>query len=71
MSQPLPGGDSQRNPGDLSIRSDVAALDVVMALGGISLITGEPDQRAQAARQLDLLRYALRPLPSDPAAGLR
>ncbi|GAB3959640.1 TetR/AcrR family transcriptional regulator [Micromonospora vulcania] len=47
-----------------SIRTDVAAFDVVMALGGIALVAAEPDQRAQAARQVDLLMYALRPLPS-------
>ncbi|TKK88852.1 TetR/AcrR family transcriptional regulator [Herbidospora galbida] len=44
-----------------AIRDDVAALDVLMALGGISLIAGEPDQRAQAGRLLDLLMDGLRP----------
>ncbi|WP_326558961.1 TetR/AcrR family transcriptional regulator [Micromonospora sp. NBC_01796] len=54
-----------------SIRADIAAFDVVMALGGISLIAGEADQRAQATRQLDLLMAALRPVPSGPPAGRR
>jgi AcrR family transcriptional regulator len=54
-----------------TIRSDVAALDVMMALGGISLIAGEPDQQDQAARLLDLLMDGLRPgLPSLPARDL-
>ncbi|MGW5578848.1 TetR/AcrR family transcriptional regulator [Micromonospora chokoriensis] len=54
-----------------SVRADVAAFDVVTALGGISLIVGEPDQREQAARQLDLLMAALRPSPTRPATGRR
>uniref|UniRef100_UPI0034E24085 SbtR family transcriptional regulator n=1 Tax=Herbidospora sakaeratensis TaxID=564415 RepID=UPI0034E24085 len=47
---------------DGSVRDDVAALDVLMALGGISLIAGEPGQRDQAGRLLDLLMDGLRPL---------
>ncbi|WP_062435630.1 TetR/AcrR family transcriptional regulator [Herbidospora daliensis] len=49
---------------DASGRDDVAALDVLMALGGISLIAGEPGQRAQAGRLLDLLMDGLRPPPA-------
>jgi hypothetical protein len=37
------------------VRIDMAALDVMMALGGMALIAGEPDQREQAGRLLDLL----------------
>ena len=36
-------------------RSDVEPIDVLMALGGITLIAGEPDQTEQARRLLDLL----------------
>jgi hypothetical protein len=32
-----------------------------MALGGISLIAGEPEQQGRAARLLDLLMDGLRP----------
>jgi hypothetical protein len=46
---------------DGTIRPDAAALDVMMALGGIALITGEPEQHEQAARLLDLLMDELRP----------
>jgi AcrR family transcriptional regulator len=45
-----------------TIRPDADALDVMMTLGGISLITGEPEQHEQAARLLDLLMDGLRPL---------
>jgi AcrR family transcriptional regulator len=44
---------------DGSLRPDVAALDVLMALGGTSLIAGEREQHEQAARLLDLLMAAL------------
>jgi AcrR family transcriptional regulator len=37
------------------LRPDVPAEDVLMALGGIMLIAGEPAQRALAGRLLDLL----------------
>jgi AcrR family transcriptional regulator len=47
---------------DETIRPDADALDVMMALGGIALIAGEPEQRQQAARLLDLLMDGLRPL---------
>jgi AcrR family transcriptional regulator len=46
---------------DETIRPDADALDVMMALGGIALIAGEPEQRQQAARLLDLLMDGLRP----------
>jgi AcrR family transcriptional regulator len=45
-----------------TIRPDADALDVMMALGGISLIAGEPEQHEQATRLLDLLMDGLRPL---------
>lgn len=44
-----------------TIRPDAVALDVMMALGGISLIAGEPDQQDQASRLVDLLMDGLRP----------
>ena len=40
---------------DGSIRPDVDPNDVLMALGGITSVTGKPDQRDQAHRLLDLL----------------
>lgn len=43
------------------VRADVAAIDVLMALGGISLIAGEAEQQDQASRLLELLMDALRP----------
>ncbi|BCB75215.1 TetR/AcrR family transcriptional regulator [Phytohabitans flavus] len=46
-----------------TIRDDIAAFDVLTALGGISLIVGEPDQQEQATRLVDLLIDALRPTP--------
>jgi AcrR family transcriptional regulator len=46
---------------DGSLRPDVPALDVMLALGGISLIAGLPEQHGQAARLLDLLMAGLRP----------
>jgi hypothetical protein len=45
---------------DGTLRPDVSPLDVMMALGGTALIAGEPDQRDQAARLLDLLLDGLR-----------
>jgi AcrR family transcriptional regulator len=45
------------------LRSDVDATDVLMSLGGIALIAGDPDQREQADRLLDLLMAGLRPQP--------
>lgn len=46
---------------DGTLRSDIAPLDVMMALGGTSLIAGAPEQREQATRLLDLLMAGLRP----------
>ncbi|GIG91103.1 TetR/AcrR family transcriptional regulator [Plantactinospora endophytica] len=43
-----------------TLRSDVPAADVLASLGGISLAVGEPDQRDQAGRLLDLLLDGLR-----------
>jgi AcrR family transcriptional regulator len=43
-----------------TLRGDVAPYDVLLALGGISLIAGEPDQLALTARLLDLLMDGLR-----------
>ena len=40
---------------DGSIRPDVDPNDVLMALGGITSIAGQPDQHDQAQRLLDLL----------------
>ena len=46
---------------DGSIRADADAEVVVMGLGGIALIAGEPTQRDLAARLLDLLMDGLAP----------
>jgi AcrR family transcriptional regulator len=54
-----------------SIRPDIAAFDVMMALGGISLIAGEPEQQEQAGRLLDLLMDALRPALRNAGDGGR
>ncbi|RQX57036.1 TetR family transcriptional regulator, partial [Micromonospora chalcea] len=43
-----------------AVRADVAAADVLASLSGVSLVAGEPDQRAQAGRLLDLLMDGLR-----------
>ncbi|MEE3917992.1 hypothetical protein V2I01_02990 [Micromonospora sp. BRA006-A] len=45
------------------VRADVAAADVLASLSGVSLVAGEPDQRAQAGRLLDLLMDGLRHRP--------
>jgi AcrR family transcriptional regulator len=53
------------------LRTDVRAEDVVVSLVGIFLTCGEPAQRDQANRLLDLLMAGLRaqpPTPADPAA---
>jgi hypothetical protein len=54
-----------------TIRDDVVALDAMMALGGIALIAGEPEQRDQAGRLLDLLIAGLRPTPAQPVRRAR
>ena len=43
-----------------AVRADVAAFDVLLALGGIALIAGTPDQEAQAQTLIDLLIDGLR-----------
>jgi len=45
---------------DGSLRADVPAADVLAALSGVSLAAGEPAQRDQAGRLLDLLIDGLR-----------
>ena len=42
------------------LRSDVEPADVLASLSGLSLAAGEPSQRAQAGRLLDLLMDGLR-----------
>jgi AcrR family transcriptional regulator len=42
-----------------TLRADVAAEDVILALGGTALIAGTADQREQAGRLLDLLLAGL------------
>jgi AcrR family transcriptional regulator len=46
-----------------TIRSDVEPGDVLVSLSGVSLAAGEPTQRDQARRLLDLLMDALRYRP--------
>ncbi|MFH9130108.1 TetR/AcrR family transcriptional regulator [Streptomyces griseoaurantiacus] len=41
------------------LREDVPSSDILMALAGATLITGTPEQRAQAERLLDLLMDGL------------
>jgi AcrR family transcriptional regulator len=48
-----------------SLRNDVRAEDVSASLAGILLVSGGPDQRAQAGRMLDLLMDGLRRRPDD------
>jgi AcrR family transcriptional regulator len=50
------------------VRADVEPADVLASLSGISLATGEPAQRAQARRLLDLLIDGLR-YGSAPPTG--
>jgi hypothetical protein len=45
------------------LRDDVPAEDVVMAIGGVTLIAGHEHQRAFADRLLDLLMAALHRRP--------
>lgn len=53
------------------LRGDVAVADVLAGLSGVTLAAGEPAQRAQAGRLLDLLLDGLRFSPSAarPTAG--
>ncbi|MER5645303.1 helix-turn-helix domain-containing protein [Streptosporangium sp. NPDC002524] len=43
-----------------TVRSDVEPIDVIASMGGVSLAAGEPEQRDQARRLLDLLMDGLR-----------
>jgi AcrR family transcriptional regulator len=43
-----------------TLRADIAPGDVLASLGGVSLTAGEPSQRDQAGRLLDLLMDGLR-----------
>jgi len=43
-----------------TLRADIEPADVLASLSGISLAAGEPEQRAQARRLLDLLMDGLR-----------
>lgn len=45
---------------DGTIRADVDPEDVLMGLGGVTLIAGQPDQRALAGRLLALLMDGIR-----------
>jgi hypothetical protein len=45
---------------DGTLRSDASPEDVMMAVGGITLITGHEDQRELASRLIDLLLDGLR-----------
>jgi AcrR family transcriptional regulator len=47
---------------DGTIRADVPADDVMMALGGITMIAGHESQRELASRLLDLMLDGLRPV---------
>jgi AcrR family transcriptional regulator len=52
---------------DGSLRADVDAADVLAGLSGVSLVTGDPAQREQAGRLLDLLMDGLRHGAGAPA----
>lgn len=54
--------------GDL--RSDVGAADVAATLAGVLVVAGAPDQRAQAARMLNLVLDGLRPGAAGDLPGL-
>jgi AcrR family transcriptional regulator len=45
---------------DRTLRADIDPTDVLMAVGGIALIAGEPSQHDQAGRLIDLLIDGLR-----------
>ncbi|TFV88751.1 TetR/AcrR family transcriptional regulator [Blastococcus sp. CT_GayMR16] len=46
------------------VRADVDPADVLASLSGVTLAAGEPAQRDQAGRMLDLLMDGLRPRPA-------
>jgi AcrR family transcriptional regulator len=50
-----------------TLRSDLDPNDVLVAINGVSLAAGQPNQRAQAGRLLDLLVDGLRPRATAPA----
>jgi AcrR family transcriptional regulator len=51
-----------------TVRPDIEPTDVLVSLSGVSLAAGEPAQREQASRVLDLLMDGLRYRPpTDPA----
>jgi AcrR family transcriptional regulator len=53
-----------------TIRDGLEPYDVLLGLGGIALITGEPDQRALTGRLLDLLLAGLLTRPvAEPTTG--
>jgi len=51
-----------------TLRSDAAPADVLTGLSGIALAAGEPEQRDQAGRVLDLLMDGLRQRAAERAA---
>jgi AcrR family transcriptional regulator len=54
-----------------TLRADIEPADVLASLSGISLAAGEPAQRAQARRLLDLLMDGLRYQPGVTAQRRR
>ena len=52
-----------------AVRSDIAPADVLASLSGVSLAAGEPAQRAQAGRLLDLIMDGLRYRPTPPQSA--
>ncbi len=50
----------QAGADDGAVRADVDPIDVLRSLVGVTLVAGEPDQRDQAGRMLDLLMDGLR-----------
>ncbi|CAJ62492.1 MULTISPECIES: TetR/AcrR family transcriptional regulator [Frankia] len=49
-----------------TVRADVDPVDVLTGLAGVTLAAGEPAQRAQAGRLLDLFMDGLRPRATPP-----
>ncbi|HKT02847.1 MAG TPA: TetR family transcriptional regulator [Rugosimonospora sp.] len=54
-----------------TVRSDVAPLDVLMSLSGISMVATGPSQREQVGRTLDLLMDGLRYRAGDVTRDAR
>ena len=52
-------------PADGMISPGIDPDDVLMGLGGVALIAGQPEQRYQAGRLLDFLVDGLRPRDFD------